>query len=99
MPTLQIFARLRDHVANVDRLARLGIWHQAGGSLLVLQVEDLGQRLGRASQRGVLYRRSDLVAADPDLASIDKPVQKLFASACCHAVRSRLLIVLLRMQD
>ena len=54
MPTLQILARLRDHVANVDRLARLGIWHQAGVSLPVLQVEDLGQRLGGAAQRGMV---------------------------------------------
>jgi hypothetical protein len=82
---------------DVDRLAGLGVWHQAGGSLPVLQVEDLGQRLGGAAQRGMVRRRTDPVATDPDLATAGKPSQELFASACRHAVRSRWLIVLLRM--
>src|SRR5258708_1447755 len=64
---LQSVARGRDHVADRDRLAGLGVGHQAGRLLDVLQVVDLGQRMGRAAQLGVAGHVGDALAVDPDL--------------------------------
>ena len=84
MPALQILARLRNHVTDIDRFAGLGVRHQTGVSLTVLEIEHLGKGQRSAAQRGMIDRRADLVAADPDFTIIDKPAQKLFAGACWH---------------
>ena len=52
MPRCRSSRELRNHVADIDRLARLGIGHQAGVSLAMLQVEDLGQCERRARSAG-----------------------------------------------
>src|SRR5215831_19842806 len=84
MPTLQVLARARDHVADVDQLAGLGVGHQGRASFPVLEIEHLGECKSSATQRRMVDWRRDFVAADPDFTIIDKPAQKLFAGASWH---------------
>ena len=65
---LQILLRAGDQVADVDRLARLGVGHQAVVGVLELAVEHGGQRGGRPGQRRVLGHVVDALVAEPHLA-------------------------------
>ena len=65
-----VLRRARDHVADIDRLARLRVRDQAVISRLVLQVEDRSHALGGARERRVRYDIGDAVIADPDLAIV-----------------------------
>ena len=69
-PALQVGARARDQVAGVDRLAGLGVGHQTRRAVLVLDVEDLGQRVRRACERGVRRHVAHALAVDPELARV-----------------------------
>ncbi len=82
----EILARARDHVADGDRLARLRIRHQADAGVLVLQVVDLGQRLGGAAEAGMLHDIDNALAVDPDLACAAKSLQEFLACPCRHPV-------------
>src|SRR5215831_6506646 len=84
MPTLQVLVRAWDHVADVDQLAGFGVRHQGRASLPVLQIEHFGKCKSSATQRRMVDRRRDFIAADPNFAIIDKPAQKLFAGASWH---------------
>ena len=85
MAALKVFPRPRDHVADIDRLAGLGIGHQADIGVPMLKVEDLGQRPGGARKGRVVDDRGNLVAADPKVAPARQTTQKLFAGTRRHA--------------
>jgi hypothetical protein len=93
MAALKVFPRSRGHVADVDGLAGLGVGHQADIGMLVLKVEDLGQRPGGARKRRVVDDRRNLVAADPKVAPARQAAQELFAGARRHAASCRYLLV------
>ena len=84
VPPLQVSARPRNHMAHVDRLARFGIGHQADVARLVLQIEYLRQRLGRAGEGRMRDYVLDLVVPDPDVARLSEPCEKLFSRSCAH---------------
>ena len=80
----QILARARDHVADRDRLAGLRVRHQADLGMLVMEVEDLGQRMGGAAELGMVDDVGNALAVDPDLAGAAKAFQEFLARACRH---------------
>ena len=53
MPPHQVLARAGNHMADIDGLAGFGIGHQAVLARLMLEVEDRGQRLRGAGERGM----------------------------------------------
>jgi len=57
MAAPKVFRRPRDHVADVDGLAGLGVGHQADIGVPMLKIEDLGQRPGGALGRQLLRVR------------------------------------------
>ena len=61
----EVLARVRDHVADRDRLAGFRVRHQAGIGRLVLQIEHPGDRRGGATQGGMIHRIRYLVGTDP----------------------------------
>ena len=81
---LEVGARARNHVAQVDRLAGLGIRHQADVARLMLQVEDLRHRIRRAGEGGMRHDVADLVIADPQLARLRQAFEKFASGACSH---------------
>ena len=85
MAAPKVFRRPRDHVADIDRLAGLGVGHQAGIGMPVLKGEDLGQRPRGARKGRVIDDRGNLVAADPKVAPARQTTQELFAGARRHA--------------
>jgi hypothetical protein len=64
--------------------------------MLVLKVEDFGQRPGGARKGRVVGDRGNLVAADPKVAPARQTTQELFAGARRHPSSSRRLLVRLR---
>ena len=61
-----------DHAQEVDK------------RLLVLQIEYLGQRVGRAAQLGMVDDVADTLAVYPDFARAPEPLEELFARTCRH---------------
>jgi hypothetical protein len=96
MAALKVFPRPRDHVADIDRFAGLGVGHQADIGVPMLKVEDLGQRPGGARKGRVVDDRGNLVAADPKVAPARQTTQKLFAGTRRHASSCKHLLVRLR---
>ena len=70
----EVGARARNHVAEVDRLASLGIRHQANFARLVLKIENLRQRVRGARKSRMRRDIGDLVVADPDFARPGQPL-------------------------
>ena len=56
--------------------------------VLVMEIEDLGQRMGGAAQLGMVDDVGDALAVDPDLAGAAKAFQELLARACRHCFPS-----------
>src|SRR5215831_7290948 len=79
-----VFLRARDHMADGDRLARLGIRHQAVSRVLVVQVVDVGYRLSPAPERRVLHWIDDALPTKPDLTMVAQAAEKLGAGAGWH---------------
>src|SRR6202000_2886446 len=75
----------RDHVADGDLLARLGIGHQQGLGLPVMQVEDLGQCVRRAVELGMIDDIAHALAVDPDRAWPAQALQELLTRPCRHS--------------
>ena len=63
----QLVLRARDHVADVGRLAGLGVLVEALGGVCVLAVEHRGQAFGAAPELGMRRDVVDPLAVDPDL--------------------------------
>ena len=76
----------RDHVADVDLLARFGVRHQAVVGVLVLQVECGGKTARCACKGGMVGDVGNLFVADPDFAAIGQTFEKLLPCACRHVV-------------
>jgi len=84
VPAQDVLARARDHVAHIDRLARLGVGHQALARELVLMVEQTRQEVRRAGERGMRRDVAHALAIYPDLAVVLQPGEKLRAGSCGH---------------
>ena len=69
---------------DVDRLAGLGIGHEAVLGVPVLEVEELGHRARRAREGGMVRDVAHAHAVDPDLAFRPESVQELLSRACGH---------------
>ena len=66
-PPLQVLLAAGDHVADVDRLAGLGVGHQAVVGVLVLAIEDVGQGLSGAGEGRVGGDVVDALVPEPQL--------------------------------
>ena len=80
----QVLPRSRNHVANIDLLARLRIRHQAGVSLFILEIVDGCDATRRARECRVVGDALDLAVADPNLPRLLEALQKLCARTCRH---------------
>ena len=79
---LQIIDGARNHVADVDRLARFGIRGQAVVGERVLAVEHAGQRVRRAGERGMPGHVVHALAFEPQPACrATESLEKLLAHA------------------
>ncbi len=63
----QVVHRPRDHVAHVDRLARLRVGHQAVRLALELPIEDRCHRRRRLGERRMVGDVADPFVTDPDV--------------------------------
>ena len=52
--------------------------------MLVMEIEDLGQRVGGAAELGMVDDVRDALAVDPDLARPPQALQELLARPCRH---------------
>src|SRR5215469_14417372 len=87
---LQVVDGAGDHVADADRLPRLGIGHEAFVGIPVLAIEDVRQRLGGAGEGGMCGDVVDHLVAEPHHASrLAKPVQELLACSCAQGIPPR----------
>ena len=87
MATLQILLAAGDQVADVDRLAGLGVRHEAVVGVLVLPVEHLGEGLGRTGQRRMGRHVVHPLAAEPHLAApAAQALEELLAGPRSHAL-------------
>ena len=80
----QILPRAGNHMADIDLLARLGIRHQAGLGLLVLEIVDSCDTARRARECGIAGDVLDLAVVDPNLPGLPEAFQKLRARTCRH---------------
>jgi hypothetical protein len=80
----KVLARARDDVADVDRLARLRVGHEADLRRLVLEVEEPGDRARRAGEGRMRGDVAHALAAHPDLAVVLQPLEEFLASARRH---------------
>ena len=78
-------ARARDQVAHVDRLARLGIGHEADRRRLVLQIEERGDEPRGAREGGMAGDVAHPIVAHPDLAVVLQASEEVLTPACRHA--------------
>src|SRR5262249_2715453 len=81
---LEVAARARNDVADVDRLARLWIRHEAHRGGLVLGIEEGGQGVGRAREGGMGGDVPHLLAAYPDLAVVLEAPQEILTGTRGH---------------
>ena len=87
VPALQIVLRPRDHVADVDGLAGLGVGHQTVVGIFVLPVEDRGQLVGRAGERRVVDDVVDPLVPEPHLSLPGlETLQELLTRAGAHCL-------------
>ena len=88
MPALEVLARSRDQVAHVDRLARLGVGHEADRRRLVLQIEEGGDEARGAREGRMAGDVAHPIVAHPDPAVVLQAPEKVLTPACRHAYRT-----------
>ena len=76
-------ARARDQVAGADRLAGLRVGDQAGRGVLVLEVVDLGQRMGGTAELRVVDDVGHPLTVDPYR---PRPTMRPAPRGCHHRV-------------
>ena len=84
VPAGEVSAGAGDQVAHVDRLAGLGIGHEADGRRLVLQVVERGHEARGAREGGVGGHVGHPLVAHPDLTLVLERLEEFLARACRH---------------
>ena len=89
VPAFQVLDRPGDHVAHVDRLARLGIGHEAVVGILVLPVEHRRELMRGPAERGMVDDVVDPLVSEPHLALARlQTLEELLTRARAHAALS-----------
>ena len=79
-PPLEVLLRPRDDVRDVDERAVVGRGHEHLVGVLVLEIEDPGDGVGRLRELRMLERVRDALAVQPDLARVSgEAVEELLA--------------------